>query len=152
MNISPALRATLPSVIDAVCAEGRMVTSRFEPTPAWQRVLAPHPPADHWLWLEVVNQQVVGWCRLFPTERAGEFELGLGLLAPYRNQGRGKRMVLQAIAWAKSVGGKRIILYTRSDNRQAQHVFACCGFRFTGWQQDHWVEMIYLITPQESPR
>ncbi len=142
--------SSLPEIINSVCAEGKMLTSRFYPTPAWDYVLQGFPVSGHWLFLEVVKERIVGWCRLFPAEE-GELELGIGLLKSYRNQGRGTRMVRQALRWAKAQGYRRVVLSTRMDNEVALHVFTKCGFVLTGRREGEWVYMVCELSAGKLP-
>lgn len=145
MISSQILRSTLPITIDAVCVEGKMYTDQFQPTLEWDYVLQGFPVSGHWLFLEVVKERIVGWCRLFPAEE-GELELGIGLLKSYRNQGRGTRMVRQALRWAKAQGYRRVVLSTRMDNEVALHVFTKCGFVLTGQGEGAWCYMVYDLS------
>lgn len=136
-------RDGLISVMNTVCAEGRwMRTTRFEPTPAWEHALANADCLCHLLLVAVDGTQVAGWCRIFPTGEDGEAEIGVGLLAPYRDQGLGTRMLQQAIMWAKDHGFTRLKLTTRADNGRALHVFRRCGFRMTTSAKEGWSEMV----------
>lgn len=118
-----------------------MRTSRFEPTPAWERALSGPPDDAHLLLIAANAAAPVGWCRLFPTETPNEGELGIGLLAPYRNQGLGTRLAQQAVSWAAARGFSRLTLTTRADNIRAIHVFEKCGFALTGRCEGVWLEM-----------
>lgn len=131
--------------MDNICAEGWMRTSRFEPTPSWERVLSGPPDEAHLLLIAADGDVPVGWCRLFPTEVPGEAELGIGLLEPYRNQGAGTQMVRRALGWANQRGISRLTLTTRTDNTRAIRVFEKCGFEFTGRHEDIWLEMARSI-------
>lgn len=135
-------RDELISVVDAVCAEGRwMRTGRFEPTPAWEHALA-NPDCPCHLLLVVVNgSRIIGWCRIFPTGEGREGEVGLGLLAPYRNQGLGTWMLRQAIDWARKHQFSQLKLTTRTDNKRAMHVFKRCGFVAIAPAQGGWLKM-----------
>lgn len=125
-------RLTLIETINAVCAEGRwMSTPCFIPTLPWTHALA-EPDCPHHLLLVVIDRgHAVGWCRLFPPGcRHGQAtaSLGIGLLPRYRHQGLGTRLVHRSLAWARRAGLKRITLTTHVDNACAIHVFTKCGF------------------------
>ncbi len=136
------------SAIDAVCAEGRwMHTQRFIVTPAWEQALQGNS-THHLLLVARHGTQVVGWCRVFPTDAHEEGEVGIGLLAPYRNQGLGTTMLQRIIAWSRERGYKRLVLYTREDNERAIHVFQRCGFRMTGRREGEWVQMALPLHPE----
>lgn len=137
-------RASLIQVIDTVCGEGRwMSTAQYDPTPAWEHALQQPGCGCHLLLLAVNKDSVVGWCRIFP--KTGSLpqaaSLGIGLLASYRGQGIGTRLVQRALTWAWSAGLRRVTLLTRLDNHRALRVFSHCGFHFTAQARDEWIEM-----------
>jgi len=132
---------SLIGTINAVCAGGMMRTPRFEPTPAWEHALARPDCPCHLLLVAVEGANVVGWCRLFPTDANGEAELGIGLLATARGHGLGTQMLLEAIAWAHERGLARLVLTTRADNYRALRLFTKHGFVPTGRKEGDWIEM-----------
>lgn len=128
----PTDLADLVAAINAVCAEGRwMSTSRFQPTPGWRHALE-SPTCPHHRLLVVQDKScIVGWCRLLPTTcavGATEAELGIGLLPMYRDRGLGTGLVRLALTWAGAAGFQRVWLTARADNTRAVHVFTRCGF------------------------
>ncbi len=50
---------------------------------------------------------------------------------PARRQGAGRALVRAAIAWAHSKGMSQVVLWSKSGNEAAQHMFAGLGFRPT---------------------
>ena len=118
-----------------------MHTRRFVPTPTWTRVLRHGSDEVHLLLVATDEENVVGWCRVFPVDGGKGGEVGIGLLAPYRNQGLGTEMLRQAIAWAKDQRFDYLRLTTRADNHRAIHVFERCGFVPTGRHNGTWLEM-----------
>jgi RimJ/RimL family protein N-acetyltransferase len=75
------------------------------------------------------GSRIVGWCRTFPqADTEGSASLGIGLLADFRDQGTGTRLINQSLEWAQQVELSEVSLTTRSDNERAIHVFQCCGF------------------------
>lgn len=128
-------RPGLIASIDAVCGEVRwMSTSHFEPTLAWTHALV-HPDClCHSLLVVEVNQNIVGWCRMFPTQCNGtmQVELGIGLLAPYRLRGLGTKLVRQSLEWARQTGYDMASLQVHPANAIARHVFERCGFCYDG--------------------
>ena len=48
-----------------------------------------------------------------------------------RHQGTGRELVRAAIAWARSKGMSQVVLWSKSGNEAAQHLFAALGFRPT---------------------
>lgn len=147
-------RSALIEVIDAVCAESRwMRTPRFEPTPAWEHALASPHCSCHLLLIASDRKEVLtGWCRLFPTDLAGEVEVGIGLLARGHGQGLGGRLLRQAIAWASRRALSRLILTTQSGNRPALHLFHKSGFSTTDRLTGNWLQMEYWLDPSVQPQ
>lgn len=140
-------RASLEEAINAVCAEGRwMSTPRFQPTPAWAHALNASACPRHLLLLVEDAGRIVGWCRLFSSVGcdgyAREAELGIGLLPEYRECGLGRAMVGQALNWAAKKGVQRVMLTTRGDNSRAIHLFDACGFRVVNQAVDGWTKMV----------
>lgn len=136
----------LAAAIDAVCAEGRwMHTARFEPTPAWEYALSHPDDTSHLLLVACHEDEVVGWCRVFPGGEDGSAVVGIGLLKPYRDRGVGTQMLGTAIDWARQQGLQRLVLTTRSDNARAIHVFRKYGFQETGRRDGEWIEMALLL-------
>jgi len=127
---------SLIGTINAVCAEGMMRTPRFEPTPAWEHALAQPDCPCHLLLVAVEGANVVGWCRLFPTDE-GALELGIGVVASHRRQGIGRALLGAALEWA-SARGMPVVLETRTDNTPAIRLFTRSGFRVVGQGDGHW--------------
>jgi len=77
------------------------------------------------------RDRVVGWCDIVPGwayafHHCGT--LGIGVLAQYRGQGIGKRLMTAAIAKARQNGITRIELQTRIDNLGAIGLYESMGF------------------------
>lgn len=141
-------RPVLVAMVDSVCAEGMMRTPRFEPTPAWEHALARPDCPCHLLLVAVDDANVVGWCRLFPTDE-GALELGIGVLGPYRRCGVGRALLDAALKWA-SAREIPVVLETRADNAPAIRLFTRSGFRVVG-QQDGHCQMRYPQTAICNP-
>jgi RimJ/RimL family protein N-acetyltransferase len=135
----------LIATINAVCAERQwMETTSFELTPAWQHAFLKSDCACHKLLVAVHNSQCIGWCRAFPSQDRLAIELGVGLLAAYRDMGIGTNMVKQLIEWANAQKFQHIKITTRQDNQRAIHLFGMYGFVQIG-EQDRWLRMILEI-------
>jgi ribosomal protein S18 acetylase RimI-like enzyme len=132
----PSDRQNLMDAINAVCAGGMMRTPRFEPTPAWEHALAQPDCPCHLLLVAVEGANVVGWCRLFPTDE-GALELGIGVVASHRRRGIGRALLDAALEWA-SARGMPVVLETRTDNTPAIRLFTRSGFRVVGQGDGHW--------------
>jgi RimJ/RimL family protein N-acetyltransferase len=122
---------SLLRVIDTVCAEGLMKTTKFQPTPAWDHALCRADCGHHLLLVCEDAGHLVGWCRLFPVDGAlvVQVELGIGLLGSYRGQGMGSEMIGQSQMWARQASYQRIVLQVHPENAMARHVFGKCGFQ-----------------------
>jgi ribosomal protein S18 acetylase RimI-like enzyme len=132
----PSDRQNLMDAINAVCAGGMMRTPRFELTPAWEHALAQPDCPCHLLLVAVEGANVVGWCRLFPTDE-GALELGIGVVASHRRRGIGRALLDAALEWA-SARGMPVVLETRTDNTPAIRLFTRSGFRVVGQGDGHW--------------
>jgi ribosomal protein S18 acetylase RimI-like enzyme len=78
---------------------------------------------------------VVGWCDILPLwayaiKHCGT--LGMGVLAAYRRQGLGERLLAACVADAKAKGLTRIELEARADNSAAIALYRKLGFVHEG--------------------
>jgi ribosomal protein S18 acetylase RimI-like enzyme len=83
--------------------------------------------------------EVIGWCDVTPKPRpiyAHSGVLGMGLLPPFRRQGIGKRLMLQALAAAKAFGLQRVELTVRENNKNAIALYKNVGFEIEGVQRN----------------
>lgn len=124
-------------VIDTVCAEQvHLLTKQYVPTPQWEAVLLGQEQASpNLLLVPVIEQQVVGWCRAFGGTFAKNkhiADIGIGLLAPFRQKGIGTEMLRQAVEWAKSCNIRKLTADTFSSNEAARSLFRKVGFVETG--------------------
>jgi RimJ/RimL family protein N-acetyltransferase len=146
-------RIKLTAVIDDVCGEGRWMSKRFEPTPAWLHGLDQPCCIRHLLLVVQAEQDIVGWCRLFPKKPCNGFQpevdLGIGLLASHRNRGIGTALVSTGMQWAVMKGISNVTLVTLPDNRRAIRVFEKCNFKVTGQSQGELIEMVCRISASE---
>jgi len=90
--------------------------------------------------LVVLDQdRVAGWCEvrrdLLPG-RAHTGLLGMGLRAPYRGKGLGRRLIDGALQAARERGFERIELWVRSPNERAMRLYARAGFQEEGRKRD----------------
>jgi len=85
------------------------------------------------------QDRVIGWCEvrrdLLPG-RAHTGLLGMGLRAPYRGQGLGRRLIDRALQAARELGFERIELWVRSPNERAMRLYARAGFQEEGRKRD----------------
>lgn len=124
------------AAINAVCAERvYLLTDRYVPTPQWEAALHEVEAARHLLLVPVWDDQVIGWCRVFGGTLPKTWhvaEVGIGLLAPYREQGIGTATMKRAIAWATDRGFRKIVADTFASNARARALFRSTGFVETG--------------------
>jgi GNAT superfamily N-acetyltransferase len=145
----PAEYPALVVVINSVCAEGLWLTTpHFQPDTYWQAALTLPARPDHLLLVAAYGEEVVGWCRLWPLSKA-DLELGIGLLAPWRNQGYGRRLVQSALTWAGHTTHRRVMLQTRHTNHRARHLFTTCGFVVESGDETY-VTMVYHLQGKYS--
>jgi ribosomal protein S18 acetylase RimI-like enzyme len=79
----------------------------------------------------VANDGVVGWCDLRPKAAAAlrhTAVLGMGIVAAYRGQGIGSRLLATALELAAERGIRRSELIVRSDNAPAIGLYRRFGF------------------------
>lgn len=122
----------LSQAINQVCANTPwMATRSFVPTGTWLHAMEMHDCNCHRLLVGDAEGEVIGWCRSFPVEcETSPFhvELGIGLLAPYRNKGIGTKLILRSLEWAEVTGLHMVDLMVSPQNSIAVHVFEKCGF------------------------
>jgi ribosomal protein S18 acetylase RimI-like enzyme len=85
------------------------------------------------------NETVVGWCDISSLHRdafAHSGSLGIGVLAEYRGQGIGKKLMEAAINKAKLTGLTRIQLTVREPNKLALDLYLKLGFVVEGVQRN----------------
>jgi RimJ/RimL family protein N-acetyltransferase len=81
------------------------------------------------------DERVVGWCDIIRMPLEGfdhTGRLGMGLLAPYRGQGIGRRLALAAIEAARAAGMERIELEVLGSNVNAIRLYEKLGFVHEG--------------------
>jgi RimJ/RimL family protein N-acetyltransferase len=86
------------------------------------------------------HDEVVGWCDLRPKSAAAlrhSAVLGMGLVAPYRGQGLGSRMLAATLDAAGQAGLQRAELVVRADNAPAIALYRRFGFELEGTLRDY---------------
>jgi len=125
--------AQLSQAVNQVCADTPwMATRSFVPTNAWFHAMKMDDCVCHRLLVGEAKGKVIGWCRSFPVEceaSSSRVDLGIGLLAPYRNQGNGTELILRSLEWAEAAGFHAVNLTVSPQNEIAVHVFEKCGFK-----------------------
>ncbi|GAK53351.1 acetyltransferase protein [Candidatus Moduliflexus flocculans] len=79
---------------------------------------------------------VVGWCDITPKS-IPEFRhvgvLGIGIIAPFRNQGIGRALLETTLQHAKKKSGvERVELLVFASNQRAIELYKKCGFEYEG--------------------
>jgi ribosomal protein S18 acetylase RimI-like enzyme len=83
--------------------------------------------------------RVVGWCEVRREGLPGRAHfgtLGVGLRAPYRGAGLGRRLMTGTIVLAWASGFERIELWVRAGNAQAIGLYTSLGFVEEGRRRD----------------
>jgi ribosomal protein S18 acetylase RimI-like enzyme len=91
-----------------------------------------HVALDH-------QDRVVGWCEIRRDTLPGREHcgvLGIGVRAPFRRAGLGRRLIDSALADAWRRGFERIELWVRSPNAAAIHLYEQVGFVEEGRRRD----------------
>lgn len=79
--------------------------------------------------------KVVGWCDIVGSDRQSQAHigtLGMGMLAPYRGQGLGRRLMQATLEAARARGFERITLHVHANNDRARRLYEQMGFKFEG--------------------
>lgn len=81
------------------------------------------------------GEKIVGWCDMIPfghptTKHIGK--LGMGLLAPYRGKGIGKKLMEACLGHAKSRGLETVYLEVYGSNRRAIALYRKLRFKTDG--------------------
>lgn len=126
-------RTRIEKVIGLVCAESEWMNAKsFIPTYQWLHAFSNLSCQMHALFVAEENDELVGWCRIFPEKcniDKNFGELGIGLLPNYRNQKIGYRLMETSCAWALVKGIKRIDLTVNENNKIAFRLFEKFGFK-----------------------
>ena len=135
--------------INAVCDEGLyLVPSHFVMPERWRRILAAGGELDNDLIVVAeVDGHVVGHGRLFTTPGTSVHvaDLGIAIIAEYRNRGIGSRMIACLLDWARHKELRKVTLGVFASNLQAIHVYQKFGFTIEGvLRQQHRVGGEYV--------
>jgi RimJ/RimL family protein N-acetyltransferase len=79
----------------------------------------------------IADDEVVGWCDIVRIDRpvyAHAGVLGMGLLAPYRGHGHGRRLIATTLQAAQLAGFSRVELAVHADNPRAIALYERIGF------------------------
>lgn len=126
--------------LDAVCREGRYLSRLAAPPPERSRAFVEENLAAGYPHLVALAEgTVVGWCDIRPGgapffSHVGT--LGMGVLAPWRGQGIGRRLVDEALAAAWTAGFRRVELEVYASNETAIGLYERAGFVLEGRLRD----------------
>jgi RimJ/RimL family protein N-acetyltransferase len=79
----------------------------------------------------VHDSRVIGWCDITPQENPRQRHrgsLGMGLLAPYRGQGVGSKLLQTTLSHAKRFGLEKVELHVYTSNLPAIVLYQKFGF------------------------
>jgi RimJ/RimL family protein N-acetyltransferase len=88
----------------------------------------------------VANDEVVGWCDVFPEKNPRQCHrggLGMGLLPAYRGQGLGSKLLAAVLDHAKSFGLEKVELHVYTSNISAIALYKKFGFEQEGLIQKY---------------
>jgi RimJ/RimL family protein N-acetyltransferase len=72
-------------------------------------------------------------------------DLGLMVAASHRRQGIGKRLLAEAVTWARSVGIRKLELHVFPWNESALRLYESFGFEREGYRKRHYVRGDELV-------
>ncbi|MES2857534.1 MAG: GNAT family N-acetyltransferase [Bdellovibrionota bacterium] len=83
----------------------------------------------------VQNEEVVGWCDIFPKSNPRQSHrggLGMGIIASHRGQGLGRKLMDACLKKAKESGLEKVELYVYTSNKNAVALYEKVGFEREG--------------------
>jgi RimJ/RimL family protein N-acetyltransferase len=122
--------------VDAVARERKYLALLEAPPLASAReFVLKHIAKGNPQFVAIADGSVVGWCEVVRLDRpayAHAGVLGMGLLAPFRGQGHGRRLVETTLQAAKLAGFSRVELTVYADNPHAIALYERVGFAREG--------------------
>jgi hypothetical protein len=126
-------------IVDCVAREELyFLRSRFEVEEERERsLIAEARDGGDLILLALVDERPVGWVTLFRSKR--EFtrhtaELGIGVIAGYREIGIGTALMGAALMWAAEHGIEKVNLGVRANNERAQRLYRSFHFVQEGYR------------------
>jgi len=119
--------------LDAVAKEKRyLAQTRALPLERIEAFVRESVAKDAVQFVALDGSTVIGWADIFPAwadavSHVGS--LGMGLLAAYRGQGVGERLLRACLAKAQAKGIARVELESRADNQRAIRLYERLGFQ-----------------------
>ena len=130
---------TVEAELCLAAEEGRISTTVRPVAPWVKRYDDVHDAAayidapDHAAWLAYVDGRLAG--QILVQENWNRFALiwDLSVDPPYRRRGVGRRLMAQAIEWARARGLPGVMLETQNINAAACRLYESCGFVLGGF-------------------
>jgi RimJ/RimL family protein N-acetyltransferase len=134
--ISPAYISGFHQALDSVARERRyLLLLEAPPVEQAEEFVRSNIARNVAQFVAVDRGRVVGWCDVMPQTRAGVTHtggLGMGVVAGYRGQGIGYRLLEATVAKALANGLSRIELEVFASNRAAIALYERFGFEWEG--------------------
>jgi ribosomal protein S18 acetylase RimI-like enzyme len=136
VHITEAHAEGFRACLDAVAREQKyLAQTKALPLARIQEFVRDSVQANAAQYLAMDGSSVVGWCDVFPgwadaIQHCGT--LGMGVLAAYRGQGIGTRLMAATLAHARRNGITRVALEVRADNLNAIRLYERTGFVHEG--------------------
>ena len=124
------------SALDAVCRERRYLARLEAPPIEATRAFVLHnieKGVPQFVALD--GEAVVGWCDICPSNKEAFRHcgtLGMGVLAFFRRQGIGRRLLVATLGRAREVGLERVELEVYESNGAAVALYRKLGFQLEG--------------------
>lgn len=124
------------AAVGSVAREGKYLTFLDEPSLEMSKAFVLENLQGNWPhFIAISDGKVIGWCDISSLHRpvfAHSGTLGIGILAPYRGQGIGGKLIHTALNRAKLIGLTRIELSVRENNKPAITLYKKFGFVVEG--------------------
>jgi len=122
-------------------AEGGRISYTVQPVTPYEKRYGPEVydaqayigKPDHAAWLAYVEGQLAG--QILVHENWNHFAIiwDIAVDPPHRRRGVGRRLIAQAVAWARARGLPGVMLETQNNNVAACRLYASCGFILGGF-------------------
>jgi streptothricin acetyltransferase len=89
--------------------------------------------ADHAAWLACVDGQLAGQILIHENWNRFAIIWDIAVDPPFRRRGVGRRLIAEAVAWARGRGLPGVMLETQNINVAACRLYASCGFVLGGF-------------------
>jgi streptothricin acetyltransferase len=106
-------------------------TKQYEAEEFDSNIYIDHP--ERALFFAYLDEELAGEIRLRKNWNGYAYIDSVVVDSKFRNQGVGRALINQAIAWAKTRGFPGIMLETQDNNVPACHFYESCGFELHGF-------------------